>query len=225
MRPLVIIRPEPGCSATLAAARAGGMEAVAAPLFRIIPRPWDAPDPATIDGLLLGSANALRAAGPDLALYRGKPAHSVGENTRRAARVAGFGDGMTGEGGLQEVLCALPSAPVRLLRLAGEEHVALAVPPQIRLETRVVYAAEPLPLPASLAETLAVGALVLLHSAAAARHFAGEVDRQGIARSRIAIAALGPRIAAAAGAGWAASGVAEKPNDPALLALATKMCH
>ena len=67
--------------------------------------------------------------------------------------------------------------------------------------------------------------VVLLHSAEAARHFAAEVDRLGLSRGRIALAAFAPRIAAAAGTGWAASRAARQPNDPALLALAREMCH
>ena len=225
MTRVLIIRPERGASATLAAARALGLDAEAQPLFEVRPCPWDAPDPSAIDAVLLGSANAVRFAGPALSLYRGMPAHAVGALTLAAAQAEGFLPGVVGEGGLQAVIGALPPAPTRLLRLAGAEHVELDLPRHVTLETRVVYAAEPLPMPANFANKLTGSALVLLHSAAAAIHFAAECDRMEIPRDAISIAALGPRIAAAAGQGWAACRAAEKPNDPALLALAAKMCH
>ncbi len=68
-------------------------------------------------------------------------------------------------------------------------------------------------------------ALVLLHSAATARHFANECDRLGLARGSITLAALGPRIAAAAGDGWAAIHIASRPDDAALLAMAQELCN
>jgi uroporphyrinogen-III synthase len=72
---------------------------------------------------------------------------------------------------------------------------------------------------------LGEGALVLLHSAAAARHFAAECERLAVQRGAIRLAALGPRIAEAAGAGWADVRSATEANEPALLALARDMCH
>ncbi len=119
----------------------------------------------------------------------------------------------------------LEDRPLRLLRLAGEEHVPLSLPPGITLETRTVYRVQPLAMPPMLAGALQDGALVLLHSAAAARHFAEECNRLAIPRSGIALAALGPRIAAAAGEGWASLRCAEQPSEAALLALAADMCH
>ena len=225
MKPVLIIRPEPGASATLALARAAGMEAIAQPLFAVRACNWDAPDPATIDGLLLGSANAIRFAGPQLSLYRGMLAHAVGKATGDAATAQGLVPGVVGEGGLQGVIDALPPVEVRLLRLAGAAHVPLRLPPHVTLETHVAYAAEPLPLPEKIAARLGDGGLVMLHSAQAARHFAAECDRLGVPRCAVHVVTLGPRIAAAAGDGWAATGIAEVPDDVALLALATKMCH
>jgi len=130
---------------------------------------------------------------------------------------------LTGSGGLQGVLDAVPP-PARLLRIAGEEHVELAVPEGIALETVIAYRSVPMPLD-PVAELLGRGGvLVLLHSAAAARHFAEECDRLGLARGRVALAALGPRIAAGAGEGWQAIHVAATPDDTALLEMARNVC-
>ncbi len=223
--PVVVIRPQPGCAATLAAARALGLVAHGYPLFEVRPLGWDAPDPASFDALLVGSANALRYGGPALAQYRGKPAYAVGETSAGEARAAGLAVAGIGEGGLQALLGSLRPGHRRLLRLAGRERVALEPPPGVAIAERITYASEPLAMPDELTALLAGGALVLLHSAEAARHFAGQCDAKAIGRSKIAIAALAPRIAEAAGFGWAAIASAPRPRDHALLALAQAMCQ
>jgi uroporphyrinogen-III synthase len=221
--PLIVVRPEPGCAGSVAGGLALGLDTHGYPLFEVAPRAWDLPG-GPFDGVLLGSANAVRHAGPALAALRSLPLHAVGEATAEAAREAGFTVATIGAGGLQAVLDAL-APPARLLRLAGEEHVALVPPPGIEVETRVVYASEPRPMPSELAETLRSGPVVLLHSAAAARHFAAECDRLHLPRDGLTLAALGPRIAAATGEGWAAVTSAAVPTEAALLALAADLCH
>lgn len=220
---VIVLRPEPGCAETVAAARAAGLEAEGHPLFAVRPLAWLAPDAEAVDGLLLGSANALRHAGETLAGYRGKPAWCVGETTAQAARAAGLAVAGTGSGGLQPVLDTIP--PARLLRLCGAERIDLTPPPGVSLIERVVYETTPLPIEPALAERLGAGAIVLLHSAAAASHFAGEVDRLGINRALLHLAALGPRIAQAAGGDWARLATASQATDAALLALARELCQ
>jgi uroporphyrinogen-III synthase len=222
--PLVVIRPEPGLSATAAEAEKRGLSAICTPLFTIESSAWNAPDPNAIDGLLIGSANAIRHGGA-LGAFCAKPVYAVGETTAQAARDAGFAVAATGNGGLQPLVDTLAGQRVTLLRLAGEEHVPLTPPDGMELVTRVVYSSIPNAVPGDLATTLQAGAVVLLHSAAAARHFAAECDRLGLDRARIALAALGPRIADAAGTGWRMAEAAAQPSDAALLALAGRMCH
>jgi uroporphyrinogen-III synthase len=222
---ILTIRPQPGAAATVEAGRQAGLAIEAVPLFEVQPVAWDPPSPQAIDGLLLGSANAVRHAGPALGAFRGKPVFAVGETTAAAAEHAGLTVEACGRGGLQALLDGAASVPRRLLRLAGEEHMPLAPPRRVIVETRVVYRSVSLPLPESLTERLRGGALVLLHSAAAARHFASECDRLGIARGSLHLAALGSRIAAAAGNGWAEAQAATVPDEAALLALARDMCH
>lgn len=222
--PVVVIRPEPGCSVTTEAARAGGLDARAFPLFRIRPRGWEPAAAEEVDALLLGSANALRYGGESLGRFRDKPVYAVGEATAEAARGAGFRVAHVGTGGLQAVLDTI-AGPMRLLRLAGEEHVPLHASAGVTLETRIVYAAEPVPMPPGLVELLREGAVVLLHSAAAARHFAAECNRLRVPRQKVRLAALGPRIAQGSGSGWCQLRFASKPAEGALLALAADLCH
>ena len=227
--PLIVIRPEPGCAATVAAARALGLEAHGFPLFATRALAWEPPEPEAVDALLIGSANAPRLAGVALARYAGKPAYAVGEATARACREAGLEIAAIGGGGLGAMLGGIAPAHRRLLRLAGRERVELVPADGITLTERVVYASEPQPIPEALDRLLTARALprvlVLLHSAEAARHFAAECERLAIARARLQLVALGPRIAAAAGTGWAAIATAEQATDQALLALCQRLCQ
>ena len=221
---VLTIRPEPGCTTTVEAGRAAGLPIEGHALFEIRPLPWDAPSPDGIDALLIGSANALRYGGTALEAFRDKPVYAVGGATGAAAEAAGFVVGACGAGVLQALVDTLDT-PLRLLRVTGAEHVPLTPPAGIAVTTRIAYESMALPLPGALAERLGEGALVLLHSAAAARHFAGECDRHGVPRKAVRLAALGPRIAAAAGEGWVEVHCATEPSDEALLALARQMCH
>lgn len=226
MIPIVVIRPQPGCDATVAAARQIGLQAHGHPLFEVECLPWDAPDARDFDALLIGSANALAHAGPALAGYAGMPAYVVGEKTAEAASAAGLRvAAIGGGGGLQGVLDEVRPPHRRLLRLAGRERIALSPPPGVTLEERLVYASVPRPMPEALAELLALPAIVLLHSGEAARHFAAQCDARGVARDALCLVAIGPRVAEAAGRGWAETAIAETPRDSAMLALARLMCQ
>lgn len=223
--PLFAIRPEPGLSATVAAAEALGLEVVAEPLMAIEPRSWSGPDPEEVDALLLGSANAVRLGGAELDRYRDKPVYAVGEATAEAARAAGFTVASAGTGGLQQVLDNLAGQRLKLLRPTGEARVRLSLPPGIAVTTRVAYGGVLLPMPDAFAERLAKGGVVLVQSDTLARHFAAECRRLQVDRGEIALATLSIRVAAGTGAGWAAVRMAPRPSDAALLALARDMCH
>jgi uroporphyrinogen-III synthase len=225
MTRLIIIRPQPGCDATLTVARDLRLDAYGFPLFEVAPVAWDAPDPVGVDALLIGSANAVRHAGEQLQQYAGKPAYAVGRATAEVAQQAGLAIAMVGSGGLQAVLNRIDPVHQRLLRLAGRERVDLSPPAGTEMAERVTYASQALAMPQELAAMLASPAVVMLHSAEAARHFAAECDRLAVERSHIALAAMGPRIANAAGAGWERLEIAAKPEDTALLALARIMCQ
>lgn len=219
-RPLLILRPEPGASETAARARRLGLEPVVAPLFAIRPLPWNPPDPRAFDAVLLTSANAARHAGAALAGFLGLPCWAVGEATAAAAREAGFADVRTGPSDGAAITQAALAAGVRhALHLHGREHVPLSRPGLI-VEGRAVYAAEAV---TSLPEAARIRAeaVALIHSPRAGALFAKlATERQGIA-----LAAIGPAAAAAAGAGWAEVAVAAEPRDEALLELAVKLCN
>jgi uroporphyrinogen-III synthase len=226
--PLLVLRPEPGNTATCRAAHAHGLHTYAAPLFVYVPREWTLPD-GQWAGLLIGSAAVFAHAGPTLSDLRHIPVHAVGPTTARAAHNAGFTIATTGSGGLAPMVGALPGSAVkarRYLRVAGEERMPLTPPPGVVVVDVVVYAAQPLPLAQSAIELIRrEPVLALLHSAQAARHFAAQCTALDLPRHTIALACLAPRIAQAAGENWRTVATASRPDDEALLPLAQQMCQ
>lgn len=216
MKRLAIIRPEPGCSATLERALAQGLHAFAIPLFEIAPLDWEAPDAGSFDGLLLTSANALRNGGPALDSLRGLAVYAVGEATADAARAAGFTVAATGNQGVQHLLRSVDPA-LHLLHLCGRDRVevnaqAPAITELVVYESRELEGVDPAALD---------GCVVMVHSPRAAQVLA-ELGRD---RSSISIAAISAAAADAAGPGWAAVETADAPTDDALLALAARLCE
>jgi uroporphyrinogen-III synthase len=212
---LVILRPEPGSSATLARAREFGLDAVAVPLFEVEPVPWEAPNLAAFNGLLLTSANAVRLAGDQLQDLRGLKTYAVGEATASAARDAGFDIAATGEAGVDRLLGSI-EPDLKLLHLCGEDRREPQGAKQ-EITTVAVYRAKPLDA-AGLGDMRNVVALI--HSSRAGRRFAELVQDRGT----ISIAAISEAARHAVGDGWKTVAVANSPTDDALLALAASLC-
>jgi uroporphyrinogen-III synthase len=216
MRRVIVLRPEPGASETVARARQLGLDAIAVPLFRIEPLDWAAPDPTDFDALLLTSTNAVRQGGAQLQGLQGLPVYAVGGATAGAARRAGFTVVQAGSGGIEELLAEMPGE-LRLLHLCGEDRKTTS-PNRHAIMQIAVYRAKPIDSPPLAAIQ---GALALIHSPRAGRRFAELVRR----RSSIRVAALSPAAAQAAGPGWEAIEAADQPTDEALLALAARLCN
>ena len=216
MTRLLVLRPEPGASATVERARALGLEAVAIPLFEIEPVKWQAPDAGSFDGLLLTSANSIRCGGHQLEQLRGLKTYAVGEATAEAALERGFDIASIGDAGVDRLLGFIEPG-VKLLHLCGADRR----PPGEtghRIVPVVVYRAEPIGSPDL---SLAAGSIALIHSPRAGRRFAELV----VDRSSIAIAAMSSAAADAVGDGWKSVEVADRPSDEALLALAARLCN
>ena len=211
---MIVVRPAPGDVGTVARLAARGIEAEAIPLFAVAPVAWTPPDPRDFDALLLTSGNAVRHGGSGLHALRQLPVVAVGASTATAARAAGLAVALTGDG---DAVAARAQAEAhglgRLLHLAGRDRVAVGT------ATITVYASDPLPIAAETAARFA-GATVLLHSARAAAAVAAMVDRDGIDRASVRLAAFSAAVARAAGAGWRTVAVAAVPTDAALIAAA-----
>jgi uroporphyrinogen-III synthase len=212
-----VLRPEPGAAATVHAARAMGLEAVAAPLFTVRALDWTPPaDPP--EAVLMTSVNAARLGGAGLARLIDRPLYAVGAATAAAAREAGFTRIVTGPDGIEEIAArAAADGVTRLLHLAGREHRDTMTPV---IERRLVYAADPVGQLPDAARAVLPDAIALLHSPRAARLFASLVDP-----APIRIAAISAATLAAAGLGWHAAVAADRPTDASLLAAAAKLCN
>ncbi|HET7575431.1 MAG TPA: uroporphyrinogen-III synthase [Sphingomicrobium sp.] len=215
MRHLLVLRPEPGASATVECARHLGLDTSAIPLFNVEPVAWKAPDPCRFDALLLTSANAVRHGGGQLLGLHGLPAYAVGPATAEAAASAGFEIAAVGYGGLDELLNSI-APELKLLHLCGQNRRS-SVNASQEIVPVVVYRSTPIDLPDLSA---AAGSVAMIHSPRAGRRFAELVHDRG----SIAIAAISPAAAETVGTGWGAVEFAPLPNDEALLALAASLC-
>ena len=143
MKPLLILRPEPGNDATAERARALGLAPLQCPLFALQPLAWDAPDPARYDALLLTSANALRQGGEGLGAVRALDVYAVGAATAAAAREGGLRVSRPARRG-RGAARPLPGE-LRLLHLAGPTDRADAATRSI--DVIPVYRAAPIDTP------------------------------------------------------------------------------
>jgi len=216
--PLLVLRPQPGAAVTAAAASASGFAAIVAPLFVVRPVDWSVPSPLP-PAILMTSANAARHGGRVLAPLTEMPLYAVGEATAAAAREAGFARVVVGTQGVDAIVAQAARDGIRdLLHLAGRDHRA----PEdalVGIRRRVVYAADAVTALPEAAQAALPGAIVLLHSPRAATLFATLVDPRALS-----VAAISPAVRAAAGGGWRAAAIADRPTDASLLAAAAKLC-
>jgi len=220
--PLIVTRPEPGNAATVERARVLGLDAGAMPLFAAHPLSWEVPRAADFDALLLTSAQAVRLAGPALANLSSLPVHAVGAATAEAAEAAGLTVVRVGPVDAQSLLDGMTSDNIRrILWLCGRDRSELD-PHGAMLEPLPCYAVDLVDPPAEWAAQIAAPAVILAHSARAARRIAALA---GPARAHLALVAISPAVAAEAGAGWAELTASAQPNDAAMLALAHALCH
>lgn len=214
MRKLLLVRPEPGLSASAARAQTLGMETIGCPLFEVEAVGWTLPDARQFDALLLTSANAVRHAGVQLQALARLPVYAVGGATADAANAAGLSVAVTGNRDVEALLSTMP-ARLRLLHLAGEDRIDTS---RRNMTSVTVYRSRAIEHPA-LPDTDDL--VIALHSPRAARRLTELVGR----RYRTRLAAISKAAADAAGCGWEEVGVAEMPADDSLLALAAMLCH
>lgn len=224
---VLVTRPEPAATRTAARLRAAGHDVIVAPLLEPLSVAWTLPR-ALPQAVIFTSAAAARLAGPLPPAWLALPAYAVGEATAAAVRAAGF-TGVTAAGGTAAALFAHVAANgvTHAIHLAGADRMTVAVPPTLRIDTAVVYAArlaDALPAAAVVALSASAPPLTLLYSPRTAARFAALVDAAGIDRACLAVAAISVASAAAAGPGWAAVVTAAAPTEAALLAAAGLVC-
>ncbi|BBK39666.1 hypothetical protein STAQ_47440 [Allostella sp. ATCC 35155] len=233
---VLVTRPEADSQAMAAGLAALGIEAIVAPMLRIVPEPKGAEQlPAALEGvraLLFTSANGV-AAFAALHARRDWPVLAVGPATEAAARDAGFAEVHSADGD-QAALVRLVAerfepGPQPLLHASGEAvagDLAAALAERGFAVRRVVlYRAEPVgEIPAAARAALTEGTLdgVLLFSPRTAERFVALAKDAGegiLPRLPVAYC-LSPAVAEAASPlPWRAVRVAEEPNLPTLLRL------
>lgn len=223
MARVLITRAADEGHATLKRLAARGHQAMLSPL--LVPRPlkWE-PPAESVDAVMLTSARA--AAWGGVTSCTALPCFAVGPATAAAARRAGFVDVREGPGrgaaALMAMIAALPRPPARLLHLAGRDRTPAAAPPGIVVEVRETYAVDLADLAPGAFSALAAGGIdwAILYSPRTARWFRERLATRDLSPAGLSIAALSPEVATAAGTGWKARAIADRPTEAALFAAA-----
>src|SRR5262249_54883092 len=128
---VLVTRPLPDGETTAADLRARGFEVVAAPMLRFEPFGFSDEAETAFGGIIVTSANAVRAVGSQLANspLLTLPLFTVGERTAAVARAAGFGNVLSADSdarALRDLVVETAKAKKLkkkspLLYLAGEE--------------------------------------------------------------------------------------------------------
>ena len=220
--PLIVTRPDPGGAATVQRASMMGIDAHHLPLFAAKALPWTPPPTQEFDALLVTSAQAARLAGPDLARLASLPVYAVGPATAAAREAAGLRVERAGTTNGQDLLGVMTSRKIRkILWLCARDRSQFDTL-GAKLVPLPCYAVDPVAPPADWSGMIAAPAVLLAHSTRGAARIAELV---GARRGHLGLAAISAKVAAAAGDGWGALGIAERPDDAALLAQAHALCH
>lgn len=221
MKPLLVLRPEPGASKTANKARALGLEPIAVPLFNVRPLAW-APEPAeTYDGLFITSHNALKCRIENFTSFRKLPIFCVGDATAEIARRVGFANIIAGKSDASALAdLAASHGHKRLLWLAGLPSGGLEHP-DLTFDVKHVYETPVRDLEAADIAQLNQPSIALLHSPRAAHRFAALVPD----KARTVVVAISEKAAISAGPGWSDVHWPSTPTDDAMLALAAPLCH
>ena len=233
---VLVTRPLPDGATTAADLRARGFEVVAAPMLRFEPFGFDTKAEVPYGGIIVTSANAVRAVESHLANspLLELPLFAVGERTAATARVAGFGKVFSAEGdaaALRDLIVEAAKAKKLkkkspLLYLAGEELARdLAAELHERgfgVVTHIAYRMVPAKsLPSEVVDGFAAGRIeaVLHYSRRSARAFVeaartGGVEISALALPQCCISAAVAEIVREAGATQVS--VAARPDENAL---------
>lgn len=224
MRPVIILRPEPGASETAARARKMGLQPRLCPLFEARPVSWDAPPPERFDALLMTSAQAARLGGSQLVGYRALPTYAVGSATAQAMAEHGFANVVSGDQDGSAIAARIAADGHRRLLHLGGTTLAPIEAGQLSIERVAVYTIGARPqTQAQLDPLLEPGAILLVHSPRAGANLAEMIAPER--RRDFPIIAISPTALLACGPGWASGEAPDRPDDERMLALAARLCE
>ncbi|CAN5168929.1 uroporphyrinogen-III synthase [soil metagenome] len=201
---ILVTRPEPDNEKTAAALRARGYDALLAPMMRYEAIPFHGEDDAAYDGVVITSANAIRAieSHPSRRRLFGLRAFAVGDHTAEAARNAGFGDVVSAAAGARElsdlIVKAVTAGELKrgatLCYLAGADLAHdLAADLGVRgftVVTHTTYRMVPVAgFPAGISDAFRAGGVeaVLHYSRRSARAFLEAARAEGVEISALAL--------------------------------------
>lgn len=231
---VLVTRPQPDNDATAATLRARGIEVVAAPMLRFEPVALPDALETSYAGVIVTSANAIRAleGQPALASLRKLRLYAVGAHTADAARDAGFTDVVSADGdaaALREIISGggkrsksdrplLYLAGADLARDLASELGERGFTVAVQTTYRMVGATK---LPAAAVDAIGAGNIdaVLHYSRRSARAFAEAARTSGVEVSALAVlqCCLSEAVATVIrDAGASRVAVARSPDENAL---------
>jgi uroporphyrinogen-III synthase len=234
MARILVTRPEPDNEETIARLDALGIEGVAAPLLERAALHASLPEPESLAGIALTSANALRALDERGALspYLGLKVFAVGEKTAAAARGFGFLDvvaaGGTAEHLVEEIAEAQLDGPIfyPAARHQSADLMAALAPFGIEVASAKVYEMRALSrLPPAVAAGLRGGAYIgaLFYSRRTAEAFVALTANLIAAerRNRLGVLCISEPVAEPLlAAHFVRASLADHPSEEAMMALA-----
>ncbi len=222
MKPVIILRPEPGASETAARAVKLGLVPRLCPLFEARPIPWGGPPAEPFDALLMTSAQAARLGGSQLARYRHLPAYAVGHATAKAMKEQGFANVTEGDRDGSAIAARIAADGHRQILHLGGTTLARIDPGPLTIDRVAVYTIGGRS-NAELGLQLEPGAILLVHSPRAGSRLAELIGPEQ--RRTLHVIAISAAALAACGPAWASGEAPELPDDESMLALATRLCE
>jgi len=221
MKPLLVLRPQPGADETAQRAAAQGLAPLVVPMFEVRAVPWSMDPTTPYDAVFITSSNALKLIYKSINFLKDLPILCVGEATADAARRAGLSDvtaGTDGAAALADLAAALGYR--HLLWLAGEPHTPVNHP-NLLFDVKIIYETAELAIDTRVQEVTQQPLVALVHSPRAAQRFAGLLPERG----HIDLVAISEKAAIAAGPGWASVHWPNAPSDSAMLEIAAPLCR
>ena len=221
MKPLLVLRPQPGAGETAQRAAAQGLAPLVVPMFEVRAVPWSMDSTTPYDAVFITSSNTLKFIDKNLNFLKDLPILCVGEATADAARRAGLSDvtaGTDGAAALADLAAALGYR--HLLWLAGEPHTPVNHP-NLLFDVKIIYETAELAIDTRVQEVTQQPLVALVHSPRAAQRFAGLLPERG----HIDLVAISEKAAIAAGPGWASVHWPNAPSDSAMLEIAAPLCR
>ncbi len=221
MKPLLVLRPQPGADETAQRAAAQGLAPLVVPMFEVRAVPWSMDPTTPYDAVFITSSNSLKFIDKNLTFLKDLPILCVGEATADAARRAGLSDvtaGTDGAAALADLAAALGYR--HLLWLAGEPHTPVNHP-NLLFDVKIIYETAELAIDTRVQEVTQQPLVALVHSPRAAQRFAGLLPERG----HIDLVAISEKAAIAAGPGWASVRWPNAPSDSAMLEIAAPLCR